>query len=76
MVEIAELGGQRMQDHGSCLVGLDGMAVRSAHEVGDQLDLEVELVACAGCGPGCGRASLTIKAARSFGCVTCRSRAS
>jgi transposase len=50
-----------MQDHGSRLVGLDGMAVRSVHEVGDQLDLEVELVARAGCCPGCGRVSLTIK---------------
>ncbi|HEX3278895.1 MAG TPA: transposase family protein, partial [Thermoleophilaceae bacterium] len=61
MVEIAELGGQRMQDHGSRLVGLDGMAVRGVDEVGDQLDLEVELIARAGCCPGCGRGSLTIK---------------
>jgi transposase len=50
-----------MQDHGSRLVGLDGMAVRGVDEVGDQLDLEVELVARAGCCPGCGRGSLTIK---------------
>jgi transposase len=50
-----------MQDHGSRLVGLDGMAVRSVDEVGDQLDLEVELVAHAGCCPGCGRGSLTVK---------------
>jgi transposase len=50
-----------MQDHGSRLVGLDGMAVRSVCEVGDHLDLEVELVARAGCCPGCGRASLQVK---------------
>jgi transposase len=50
-----------MQDHGSRLVGLDGMAVRSVREVGDRLDLEVELVARAGCCPGCGRASLQVK---------------
>jgi transposase len=50
-----------MQDHGSRLIGLDGVAVRGVHEVGDQLDLEVELIARAGCCPGCGRASLTVK---------------
>jgi transposase len=50
-----------MHDHGSRLVGLNGMAVKSVHEVGDQLDLEVELVARAGCCPGCGRASLQVK---------------
>ena len=50
-----------MQDHGSRLVGLDGVAVRSVCEVGDQLDLEVELVARASCCAGCGRASLTVK---------------
>jgi transposase len=61
VVEIAELGGQRMQDYGSRLVGLDGMAVRGVHEVGDRFDLEVELVARAGRCPGCGRGSLTIK---------------
>jgi transposase len=50
-----------MQDHGSRLVGIDGLAVRHVHEVGDQLDLEVELIARAGCCPGCGRGSLTVK---------------
>jgi hypothetical protein len=56
VVEIAELGGQRMQDHGSRLVGLDGMAVRSVCEVGDKLDHEVELFARAGWIPRFGRA--------------------
>jgi hypothetical protein len=41
VVEIPELGGQRMQDHGSRLVGLDGMAVRSVCEVRDH-DLFVD----------------------------------
>jgi transposase len=50
-----------MHDHGSRLVGLDGMAVRAVREVGDQLDLEVELIARAGCCPTCGRGSLTVK---------------
>ena len=50
-----------MQDHGSRLVGLDGVAVRGVHEVGDQFDLEVELIARAGGCPGCGRASLQVK---------------
>jgi transposase len=50
-----------MRDHGSRLVGLDGMAVRAVCEVGDQLDLEVELIARAGCCLGCGRGSLTVK---------------
>jgi hypothetical protein len=34
-----------MQDHVNRLVGLDGFKVRGVIEQGDQLDLEVELVA-------------------------------
>jgi transposase len=50
-----------MQDHVSRIVGLDGFEVRSVVEAGDQLDLEVELVARAASCPCCGRASLDVK---------------
>jgi transposase len=50
-----------MQDDLSRLVGLEGFEVRRVLEDGDRLDLEVELVARAGCCPRCGRASLDVK---------------
>src|SRR5687767_7254575 len=50
-----------MPDEGSRLLGLDGVAVTAVHEVGDELDLEVELVARAGLCPHCARASLVVK---------------
>jgi transposase len=50
-----------MQDDLTRLVGLEGFEVRSVREVGDQLDLEVELIARAGLCPHCGRASLDVK---------------
>jgi transposase len=50
-----------MQDHVSRLVGLEGFEVKSVIEVGDRLDLEVELVARAGCCPYCGRGSVDVK---------------
>jgi len=50
-----------MQDHVSRLVGLDGFEVKGGVEVGDQFDLEVELVAAAGVCPDCGRVSLDAK---------------
>jgi transposase len=51
-----------MQDHVSRLVGLAGFEVNRIVEEGDRLDLEVELVARAGCCPRCGRAgSLEVK---------------
>ena len=50
-----------MRDQVSRLVGLDGVQVSEVWEVRGQLDLEVELAARAGCCPGCGRASLTVK---------------
>src|SRR4051794_38761315 len=50
-----------MRDHGSRLVGLDGVAVKSVHERRGQLDLEVALAARAGCCPGCGWAPLRVK---------------
>jgi hypothetical protein len=40
-----------MQDHVSCLVGLEGFEVKRVVEVAHRLDLEVELVARAGCCP-------------------------
>jgi hypothetical protein len=52
---------RRMQDHVSRLVGLEGFEVRRVVEEGDRLDLEVELVARAGCCPDCGRSSLEVK---------------
>jgi transposase len=50
-----------MHDHVSRLVGLEGFNVTRVVEVGGRLDLEVELVARAGCCPRCGRASLEVK---------------
>ncbi len=50
-----------MQDPVSRVVGLHGVEVRGVIEEGDQLDLEVELVARAGSCPRCGRASLDLK---------------
>jgi transposase len=50
-----------MQDHVSRLVGLEGFEVKRVVEEGDRLDLEVELVARAGCCAHCGRGSLEVK---------------
>ena len=50
-----------MQDHVSRLVGLEGFEVKGVIEEGDQLDLEVELVARAGSCPRCGRGSVDVK---------------
>jgi transposase len=50
-----------MQDDLSRLVGLEGFEVKRVIERGERLDLEVELVARAGCCPRCGRASLDVK---------------
>jgi transposase len=50
-----------MQDHVSRLVGLEGFEVKRVVEAGEGLDLEVELVARAGCCPGCGRGSVDVK---------------
>jgi transposase len=50
-----------MQDHVSRLVGLDDFEVKDVIEAGDQLDLEVELVARAALCPHCGRAALEVK---------------
>lgn len=61
MVEIAELEEQRMQDHGSRLLGIDGMVVLGVVDVGHALELEVETIARAACCRWCGRASLTVK---------------
>jgi transposase len=50
-----------MPDEGTRLLGLDGVVVTDVREEGDQLDLEVELVARAGACSHCGRASLEVK---------------
>jgi transposase len=50
-----------MPDEGTRLLGIDGVVVTDVREVGDQLDLEVELIARAGLCPRCGRASLEVK---------------
>jgi transposase len=42
-------------------VGLEGFEVKGVIERGDRLDLEVELVARAGCCPRCGRGSIEVK---------------
>ena len=50
-----------MQDDLTRLVGLEGFVVNRVVEVGDELDLEVELVARAALCPRCGRGSLEVK---------------
>jgi transposase len=50
-----------MQEQLSGLLGLEGFSVTLVEERGDELDLEVELVAQAGCCPRCGRASCEVK---------------
>jgi transposase len=50
-----------MRDQVSRLVGLEGFEVKGVVEDGDQLDLEVELIAPAGCCPRCERGSLDVK---------------
>jgi transposase len=50
-----------MQDHATRLVGLDGLVVTGVQRVGEQLDLQVELLArAAGC-PHCGGTELRVK---------------
>jgi transposase len=49
-----------MQDHVSRLVGLDGFRVRSVIERGNQLDLEVELIARARSCPHCASEELEV----------------
>jgi transposase len=50
-----------MQEQLSGLLGLEEYTVTLVEERGDELDLEVELVAQAGCCPRCGRASCEVK---------------
>ena len=50
-----------MQDDVSRLVGIEGMVVTGVIEIGRRLELDVELVAGAGCCRWCGRSSLTVK---------------
>jgi transposase len=50
-----------MRDDLSRLLGIEGFAVKAVHEMGDRLDLEVELIARAGCCPRCGRGTLKVK---------------
>jgi transposase len=50
-----------MQDHATCLVGLDGVVVTGVERVGDQLDLQVELIARAVCCPRCDGGEVRVK---------------
>jgi transposase len=50
-----------MHGEGSRLLGLHGVVVTSVGRVGDQLDLQVELIARAGDCPYCGRVSGVVK---------------
>src|SRR5688500_18394678 len=50
-----------MQDHATRLVGLDGLVVTEVQRTGEQLDLQVELVAAAACCPYCGGSELCVK---------------
>jgi transposase len=50
-----------MKGHATRLVGLDGLVVTEVQRTGEQLDLQVELLArAAGC-PHCGGAELRVK---------------
>ena len=61
MVEIAELGGQRMQDNATRLVGLDGLVVTGVQRTGGRLDLEVELCERAASCRHCGGVEVCVK---------------
>jgi transposase len=50
-----------MQDHAIRLVGLDGLVVSEVQGTGEQLDLQVELLARAGECPHCGGSELRVK---------------
>src|SRR4051794_8021298 len=50
-----------MQDHASRLVELDGLVVTEVQRAGEQLDLQVELLARAGGCPHCGGSELRVK---------------
>ncbi len=50
-----------MQDHATRLVGLDGLVVTAVQRAGEQLDLQVELLARAGGCPHCGGSELRVK---------------
>jgi transposase len=50
-----------MHDQLTRLLGLEGFAVTAVDEIGDHIELEVELVSPAGCCPRCGRASVEVK---------------
>jgi len=50
-----------MLDDVSRLVGIEGVVVRRVFEFGRRLELDVELIARAGCCRWCGRSSLTVK---------------
>ena len=50
-----------MHDDVSRLLGIEGMAVTGVADHGWWLELEVEMLACAGCCRWCGRGSLKVK---------------
>lgn len=50
-----------MQDHATRLVGLDGLVVTEVQQTGEQLDLQVELLARAGECPHCRGSELRVK---------------
>ena len=50
-----------MQDHATRLVGLEGFVVTDVQRAGDQLDLQVELIARAHACPHCGGGELRVK---------------
>jgi hypothetical protein len=52
---------QRMHDDLTLVLGLEGFRVTAVSERGDELDLEVELVARAGVCPGCDRPTVIVK---------------
>jgi len=60
LVNNAELVEQRMQDHATRLVALDGFVVSGVDQASEQLD-QVELLARVECCPRCGEGPVVVK---------------
>ena len=63
-----------MQDDVSRLLGIEGMAVTGVADHGWWIELEVEMLARAGCCRWCGRGSLQVKERTWCGSGICLSR--
>ena len=61
MVKAQSQEEQRMHDDLNLVLGIEGFRVTAVSERGDELELEVELVARAGVCPGCDRPTVDVK---------------